>query len=101
MKTYKFAIVIYEPSLVRLVLPDPDLVNELLAELRHYISTAQVAAPTRTLDHVPLAPLAFRFHKLQNRDEWVSWWIIQRLCEMGWEPFAASATRYHLKKEVV
>lgn len=39
-----------------------------------------------------------RLSQLDGRDEWVAFWLVQRLCEGGWEPFQVRGSdQYHLR----
>ena len=76
-----------------------DLIRELMEALPSLSATY-----TRFLDEGTPHPMdvyrrstEIRLSKLDGRDESVAFWLLQKLCNLGWEPFQMRNDEYHLR----
>ena len=75
---------------------------DLIKELQETVPNLS-ATYTRFLDEENPHPMdiyrrstEIRVSKLDNRDETVAFWFMQRLCQLGWEPFQVRNDEFHL-----
>lgn len=106
MTRYKLLELYIKPD-VTFYTTDPTTIDWLLAELRHYIPTYGLSAAKKATTLHTGKLYSVQLDRLRGRDMDVGWWIITRLCEEGWEPFAISQrtehsekTHYHFRKSV-
>jgi len=101
MKIYKYARV-RPHQYVELYSTDPQVVETILGELKTIIGTYGFMRKTEDFSG---RVFDCCLHHLHGKDYEVGMWIVQQLCERGWEPFAASDTEdnyeyIHLRLEV-
>ena len=105
MKSYKYLYLTIQNSIVRATSTDPEVLQWLVAETQKLIPTVD----TRNEETNLVGKWCrIELHKLQRKDREVGWWLFQRLCETGWEPFQYHAVddnillclSVHLRKEV-
>ena len=101
MKTYKYAKV-HPQYHVEMYSTDPQVINWILSELKKIIPTFSFTRKSTT-DFSGKA-FEFRIDQLQNKDYIVGMWIIQQLCQNGWEPFGVTGNGddeiIHLRLEI-
>ena len=111
MKRYKLVTIqdFYRP---RILATDPADIDWLLGELKEYLPSYKTYYGDFKMLHTGES-YYIGLEKLSDRDYDVAWWLIARLCEAGWEPFAVSTKLsgggtssisttaiYHFRKEV-
>ncbi|NLS77300.1 MAG: hypothetical protein GXY76_08595 [Chloroflexi bacterium] len=76
-----------------------DLIKGLMQTL-----PAMAVTYTHSLDDAKPHPMdpyyrdtEIRLSKLDGRDEPVAFWLLQKLCAVGWEPFQMRNDEYHLR----
>jgi hypothetical protein len=95
VKNYKIAVVtqpFYASGEVFFESTDSELVKWFLAELKKLVSSYKIAISESDLLG---NPIACRIGNLSGKDSAIATWLIQQLCEKGWEPFGIEDRCYY------
>ena len=99
MKRYNYLSLSYGGSGVLLKCTDSSTLEWAITEIKKLAPTCEVQAGDKTIDK---ETISYRITRLDNKDNLIGNWLLQKFCQQEWEPFEADEAthQYSFKFEI-